>query len=65
MALSFWVSPTAWEMSCLIRVYLFTWKLWATWTVSGNNVVYDVVLGGVVTAQSLEGEDHVGGQSCM
>ena len=52
-------------MSCLIRVYLFTWKPWATWTVSGNNVVYDVFLGGVVTAQSLEGEDHVGGQSCV
>ena len=52
-------------MSSLIKVYLFTWKPWATWTVSGNKVVYDVVLGCVVTAQSLESEDHVGGQSCV
>lgn len=52
-------------MSSLIKVYLFTWKPWATWTVSGNNVVYDAVLGCVVTAQSLESEDHVGGQSCV
>lgn len=38
-------------MSCLIKVH---W-VWATWTVSANSVVDDVIWGRGVTAQSLRG----------
>ena len=43
------VIPEPWNI-LLDKVYLFTWEPWATWMVSGNNMVYGVVFGCVVIA---------------